>query len=100
MKGQMKKKKHTHITEINAGTSVNCDICNRDYTDSDEKGGFIFSTYAYCPVCAMESLNRIRDYGEEKFITDWCPKDKTFREFVIGYRGGDGIIKIISEHKQ
>jgi hypothetical protein len=96
----MKKKQHTNITEINAGNAVNCDICNRDYTDSDEKGGFIFSTYAYCPVCAMESLQRIIGYGEEKFITHWCPKDKTFREFVMDYRGGDGIIKIISTEEK
>ena len=88
------KKKHKHITQINAGRVVNCDICNRTYDDSPEKGGFIFSGYAYCPICAMESIDRIRAYGEEKFIECWCPKDKSFADFVREYRGGDAIIRV------
>lgn len=78
------------------GENVCCDMCNEDYTNSDESGGFMFSGYAYCPKCAVERLPRIKGYGEEHFITDWCPKDKSFKDWILeDIRKGDNTIKII-----
>ena len=91
-----KKSKHTNIHIIEIGKNVACDICNYDFTDSDDSGGFLFETFAYCPKCASESLARIQSYGEEQYIKGYCPEGMSFREWVLKLRNGDNTIKIIS----
>lgn len=92
----MKKKKHTYIKVIEIGNQVNCDVCNADFTDSNDSGGFLFETFAYCPKCASERLAKIQAFGEEKYIKAYCPAGMSFREWVLKLRKGDNTIKVIS----
>lgn len=78
------------------GDTVICDQCNEDYTNSDEEGGFIFGSHAYCPNCAKDSLPRIKSYGEEKFIKARCPEGMSFKDFVVAYRGDNNKVVLIT----
>jgi len=80
----------------NMGRTVLCDICNEDWTDRPESGGFIFESKAYCPDCARESLPSIIAYNEQHFIRASCPAGLAFPDFVRQYRGGDGQIIVSS----
>ena len=80
--------------EIKLGSLVVCDVCNRKFTDNTESGGFIFGSYAYCPLCAGKQLGKIRSYGEEHLIHAFCPDGKSFADFVREYRGEDASISI------
>lgn len=82
------------INEIPLGKTVVCDVCNKDYTNSNKTGGFIFSGYAYCPKCAEKGLSVIEMHGEEKNIQAVCPKNKSFADFCREYRGEDAKITI------
>jgi len=66
------------------GGVVVCDLCNTDYTFSDESGGWVFCSTAYCPKCATpEALKKIQGYGEEKYIRGFCPKGMSFRDWIL-----------------
>ena len=79
---------------VKVGDLVVCDVCDKDYTHSDAKGGFIFGSYGYCPTCAENRINEIRRYGEEHYIRAHCPPDMSFADFVRRYRGPDACITI------
>ena len=83
-------------TTINIGREVLCDSCNKEWTNSPVSGGFIFSGYAYCPECAISKIGSIRKYDEEQYITDRCPKDKSFADWIRDdIRGGkDGTVTV------
>lgn len=76
------------------GDTVVCDICSADYTHRNESGGFIFSSSAYCPECAVKGMESIKRYGEERHIKATCPPDQSFADFVREYRGPDAGITI------
>lgn len=78
------------------GDTVLCDLCNKDFTESDRKGGFIFNGKAVCPDCESATMKNIRKYSEEKYIECSCPEGQTFKQFVLDYRDGDNTVKIIS----
>lgn len=90
------KQKHTHITIREIGNSVFCDMCNDDYTNSNESGGFLFGSYAYCPKCAKRSIWNIRRQGEAKFIKAYCPAGMSYAAWCLQLRGGDNTIKTIT----
>src|SRR6266705_565862 len=46
------------------GDEVLCDLCNADYTDSPDCGGYILSGHAVCPACALRVSMKTREYGE------------------------------------
>ena len=77
------------------GDTVICDQCNKDFTDSEESGGFIFGSHAYCPNCGKDSLPRIKGYDEEKHIKATCPRDMSFKDFVLQYRGDNNKVTVI-----
>ena len=79
---------------IPIGDNVVCDVCNLDLTASPAIGGFIFGTYAYCPMCAKSHLAKIREYGEEHMISARAKPGETFADFVRRYRGPDSSIQI------
>lgn len=71
------------------GNKVFCDAgCGADYTNSDEKGGFLFGSKAYCPTCAKKDLPTIIKYGEKSHIKAWCPEGMSFKDFVLSIRRG------------
>jgi len=79
---------------IDIGNTVICDICNKDYTESDESGGFIFGSKAYCPECNDRGMRKIISYKEEHFIQAICSEGQSFRAFVLEARGGNNTIRI------
>ena len=65
------------------GNKVICDLCGKDYTNSDEKGGIYFAGKAVCPECTPRFEESIKKFHEEHFITARCPEDKSFKDWVI-----------------
>lgn len=74
------------VIEIIPGEHVNCDLCNEEYMDSDEKGGFLFSSNAVCPKCAPRVEESAKKYNEEKYILMRAKPDESFRDFVYRLR--------------
>lgn len=81
---------------IEIGEHVICDSCNEDFINSNAEGGFQFGSNVYCPNCTPRMLQSIKRYDEEKYITGYCPEGVTFKDYVLGLRGGDNTIKLIS----
>lgn len=79
---------------VDVGNIVVCDICDEDYTDSKESGGFLLGSYGYCPKCSVEGLKSIKRFGEEKFIRAFCPTGMPFAEFILLMRRGKNTIQI------
>jgi hypothetical protein len=79
-------------SEIGKGCEVRCDLCNTDYTQSEEKGGFLFAGYAICPKCALGHMQTIIKHKEEKEIQGYCDKDQTFKQAVLQWRRGVRVI--------
>jgi ribosomal protein S27AE len=83
------------IEIIDIGNAVICDMCDADYTNSDEKGGFLFGRKAVCPKCAEETMANIVKFHEQRHISGLCPSTKSFRDWVLqDLRNGNNIIKI------
>lgn len=80
---------------ISIGDLVVCDICNKDYTDLPDSGGFVFCSKGYCPECAKKWLPRIKSYGEEGYIKAFCPEGQSFADFIREYRGPNDMIQVI-----
>lgn len=77
-----------NVIVVDPGETVLCDMCNDDYTDSEETGGFLFSSNAVCPKCAPNILADAIKYNEQHFITP--PKEgESFRDFVYRIRRGE-----------
>jgi len=76
---------------IDPGPHVNCDLCNEDYMDSDEKGGFLFTSNAVCPKCAPKFMQGIAKYKEEGFIRAMPNEGESFRDFVYRIRAETGV---------
>lgn len=73
---------------IEIGETVLCDLCNDDYTDSNEVGGCIISSWAYCPKCTSKLDHD--DLKRAVIAPAWVP----FRILVLTARNGDNTIKI------
>ena len=70
------------IIHIEPGRDVICDVCGKDWTDSDVTGGFLFGSYGYCPECAEEGLKNIKKYNEEKYIKGFCPPEMSHADWI------------------
>jgi uncharacterized Zn ribbon protein len=77
----MRKIGFTVITMPDDG-SVLCDQCNKDYTTSDEKGGFLFNSNAVCPDCAPKFEESAKAYKEEHYIRARAKEGESFGDFV------------------
>jgi len=78
------------------GNKVFCDLCDIDWTNLPDSGGFIFSSKAVCPQCEKETLKNIKKYNEERFIKAFCPENISFANFVREYRGTDAKIEVFT----
>lgn len=85
-------KAKTEITEV--GDQVNCDVCNADYTDRTDSGGFLFGSYAYCPECAKKYEARIGYFHETAMILEYCPPDMSFADWCRRLRYKMGLTQI------
>jgi hypothetical protein len=79
---------------IDIGDHVCCDLCSEDYTNSDEKGGFLFLSKDVCPKCAPKFLTNVTRYQETQFIRAQAEEGETFKTFILRIRGGYNTIKI------
>ena len=80
------KEMGAEVIYIDAGNKVICDYCNKDYSNSDKEGGILFQSKAICPDCVSKALERIKGYGEEKFIRGYCPEGVSFKDWVLSIR--------------
>jgi hypothetical protein len=83
-----------HIEFIDIGNTVLCDLCNADYTDSEEKGGLVVDASAVCPECQPGMEKSIKKYGEDSHVDARCPEGVEFRAFILKYRDGADYIAI------
>jgi hypothetical protein len=74
--------KFDEIIVLDPGYTVICDVCGEDYTNSQDTGGFIFGSYAYCPKCAEGHIAQIEAFGEDHLIQARCPQGIPFADFV------------------
>ncbi len=80
--------------EFDIGNLVICDLCDKDYTLSDELGGFLFESKGVCPECAPRFLAGIKKHGEEKFIRASAQPWEPFRTFILRMRDGNNKVRI------
>jgi hypothetical protein len=76
------------------GRDVVCDLCDEDWTDRPEPGGFLFVSKAVCPDCAPKFMADVARYKEQKHIRGTCPVDESFADFVRRMRGPDAYIRV------
>ncbi len=81
------------IERIDIGNHVECDMCCKDFTESEEGGGFIFGSKAVGPCCAAKIERDAREYGEEKYIKGRCIPDMSFAAWVLALRDGNNTIE-------
>lgn len=84
------------VQEFDIGNTVVCDLCNADYTNSDDKGGFLFMSKGVCPKCAPRFEAEAKKYNEEGFIKARAKPEQTFRDFILELRGGNNKVTITS----
>lgn len=80
--------------EMDIGNRVLCDACNKDYTDSDARGGILFGSKAICPECTPRWLHDARAYGEESHVRNQAMPGEMFREFVLRIRDGNNKVSV------
>jgi len=68
------------------GDTILCDLCNADYTDSDETGGMLFGSYGVCPKCMPTFMEGVNKYEEHHAIKSLCPPDMSHRDFIYAAR--------------
>lgn len=77
---------------IDIGDVVICDICNEDFTDSQETGGVLFGSYGVCPRCTPRLLEDVKKHNEEHLIHAKAQPSETFKAFSLRMRGGNNTI--------
>ncbi len=61
---------------------VLCDLCGKDWTDSDVSGGFMFAGKSCCPECAPGMEDRVNKEKEEHLITARCPESLSHADWI------------------
>ena len=78
------------------GETVVCDLCNKDYTNSEAQGGLLFVSKGVCPDCIPRLVADAEKYGETEFIRERARPGETFKAFCLRMRGGNNTIVITS----
>ena len=76
------------------GRIVVCDICDEDWTDRPESGGFVFESKGVCPDCAPRFMKSVEGYGETQYIRARCQAGQSFADFIRSYRGPGSAITV------
>lgn len=79
--------------EFDIGNTVVCDLCDKDYTNSDAVGGFVFESKGVCPECAPNFMQTIAKYGED-YIRARANPQETYRDFILRVRNGNNKVRI------
>lgn len=71
------------VIKLEPGRIVLCDLCNGDWTDRPESGGFYgLGSKAICPDCAPELFAELRRNPEPGNVRALCPPGKSFADWV------------------
>ena len=70
------------VEHFDLGDSVICDLCGKDFTNSDAKGGITFGSKAVCPDCTPQILESAKKFNEEDHIKSKCPGGMSFADWV------------------
>ena len=84
------------IENIDIGNVVMCDLCGKDFTLDTSGGGYLFGTKGVGPCCAETLMKDIIKYEEQHLIRGVCPGGVSFRDWVVGLRGGNNTITILT----
>jgi hypothetical protein len=76
------------------GRAVVCDLCDGDWTDRPESGGFLFQSKGVCPDCAPKFMADLIRYSEQNFIRGECPKGQSFADWIRHIRGPDAFVRV------
>lgn len=79
-------------TVYEIGDTAICDLCGKDYTNSDAQGGLLFATNGVCPICAPGVEASAVKLGETKFIRDRALPGETFKQACLRWRGGNNTV--------
>jgi hypothetical protein len=82
------------VETFDIGDCVQCDLCGKDYTTSDDVGGFMFASKGVCPTCAPRLEADAKRYDEERYIGERAWPGETFKAFILRMRGGDNTVTI------
>ena len=82
------------VNIFDVGDVVICDLCGKDYTNSNACGGIIFGSKAVCPECLPEFMKGIKKYNEQHYIKATCPENVTFKDFILKHRSN--VVQIFS----
>jgi hypothetical protein len=74
------------------GEHVECDLCSKNFTNSDAIGGFLFESKGVCPDCSEKFLKSVKEYGEEQYIKEYAKPDETFKDFILRIRDGNNMV--------
>lgn len=84
------------VQVFDIGDHVECDLCSKDFTDSDAKGGYLFLSKGVCPDCAPRFEADVKRCDEERYIRDRARPGETFKAFIMRVRGGNNTVTIRS----
>ena len=91
MNADMEKKYQEKVKEVFdcvvdldeiVGDHVLCDLCGKDWTDSETSGGFLFAGRGVCPDCAPDLEDKATEEGEDHFIQSRCPPQMSHAEWM------------------
>ena len=81
-----KRMENLNVIVFDGGDFVICDMCGKDWTNSNVQGGFLFQSKAVCPDCQPKLMINIEKYNEQEFIKSICPKNQSFYDYVMSMR--------------
>lgn len=61
---------------------VLCDICDQDWSDSAQSGGFLLLSKGVGPCCEARLRDSIAKYKEEWSIKGECPANMSFADWI------------------
>ena len=71
------------------GDVVLCDLCGKEWSNSEQSGGFVLSATGVCPDCEEKVMADVVKYKEEFAITSKCPPGMSHVEFIQRFRAGE-----------
>lgn len=74
------------VYTLDLGDKVLCDLCNKDYSNKQQTGGFLFNRSAVCPECAPKFIEIIDQHNERSMITAKPLPGEPFCQFVLRIR--------------
>jgi hypothetical protein len=80
--------------KIPVGRDVVCDLCDEDWTDRPESGGFLFESKGVCPDCVPRFMASVIKHSEQRFIRGECPKGQSCADWIREIRGPDAFIRV------